>query len=105
MLQLAKKYVKLLGNKYVVAGIALSLFLIFNDRYGLIDQYEYSKNLKEVKDKHAYYTKEIERVKREQNELFGSNKNLEKFAREKYLMKADNEDVFVMIEGELETEE
>ena len=40
----------------------------------------------------------LENVKKEKDELFGNNKNLEKFAREKYLMKADNEDVFVMIE-------
>jgi cell division protein FtsB len=97
MLSHTKKYAKLLSNKYLVAGAALSLLLLFNDRYGLIDQYNYTKDLNEVKEKHAYYTKEIERVKREQNELFGSNKNLEKFAREKYLMKADDEDVFVMI--------
>lgn len=100
MLKLSKKYTKLLGNKYLIAGAALSLLLVFNDRYGLIDQYKYAKDLNEVKDKHAYYTKEIARVKQEQEELFGSNKNLEKFAREKYLMKADNEDVFVMIKEE-----
>jgi hypothetical protein len=92
-----KTYLKLLRNKYIITGVAFSFLLLLNDRYGLIDQYNYAQELKEVKEKHQYYSKEIVRVKTEQEELFGSAKNLEKFAREKYLMKADDEDVFVMI--------
>lgn len=91
------KYLSLFRNKYIITGIGFSLLLVLNDRFGLVNQYEYTKALNETKEKHLYYQKEIERVKREQNELFGSTRNLEKFAREKYLMKADDEEVFVII--------
>lgn len=78
--------------------MAFLVLLFINERNSILDQISYRKSLQEAKEKHAYYSKEIERVKKEKEELFGNRKNLEKFAREKYLMKADNEDVFVMIE-------
>ena len=49
------------------------------------------------KDK-RYYTTEIANNKESLNELMSSMDNLEKFAREKYLMKRDNEDIFVFVE-------
>ncbi|MDP1725940.1 MAG: septum formation initiator family protein [Bacteroidota bacterium] len=90
--------IKTIRNKYFLATLAFVLLLLLNDRNSLFDQYEYSKNLKEVKEKHRYYQQEITKVRNQQKELFGSAKNLEKFAREKYLMKRDNEDIFVMVE-------
>jgi hypothetical protein len=98
MLKVAPKYLGLIRNKYVIASAAFLFLLLINERNSIFDQLEYSKNLKEIKQKHSYYQQEISKVKKEKDELFGNNKNLEKFAREKYLMKADNEDVFVMIE-------
>ncbi|MDZ4668308.1 MAG: septum formation initiator family protein [bacterium] len=98
MFKPSPKFLGLIRNKYVLATVAFVFLLLINDRNSIFDQYEYSKDLKVIKQKHAYYNQEIEKVKKEKNELFGNNKNLEKFAREKYLMKADDEDVFVMIE-------
>ncbi len=95
---MSSNIIKTIRNKYFLATLAFVLLLLLNDRNSLFDQYEYSKNLKEVKEKHQYYQKEITKVRNQQKELFGSSKNLEKFAREKYLMKRDNEDIFVMVE-------
>nr|MBC7612378.1 septum formation initiator family protein [Pseudopedobacter sp.] len=92
------KLVKILRNKYFLATVGFILLLLLNDRNSVFDQYEFSKDLKVVKEKHHYYEQEIEKVRKEQLELFSSVKNLEKFAREKYLMKRDNEDIFVMVE-------
>ena len=46
----------------------------------------------------AYYTNEIEKVKEERKELFSSWENLEKFGREKYHMKRDSEDIYLIVE-------
>jgi cell division protein FtsB len=97
-LKLAPKYLTIVKNKYFLAGLAFVLLLLLNERNSIFDQIEYSKNLKEAKQMHQYYLTEIAKVRKEKEELFGNPKKLEKFAREKYLMKADNEDVFVMIE-------
>jgi hypothetical protein len=37
-------------------------------------------------------------VEKDRNELFGTRESLEKFAREKYLMKKETEDVFIVVE-------
>ena len=95
---MSSKHINFLKNKYVLSGLAFILLLLISERNSIFDQIEYSKNLKETKSKYQYYQQEIAKVKKEKEELFGNKKNLEKFAREKYLMKADNEDVFVMIE-------
>lgn len=99
-MQVPFKYKKLLRNKYFLSGLVFIALLLFNERNSIFDQIEYSKNLQEAKEKHLYYEQEIAKVKKEKEELFGNPKNLEKFAREKYLMKADDEDVFVMMEEE-----
>ena len=44
-----------------------------------------------------YYQKKIEEDNRKIKELLRSPDNLEKFAREQYLMKKDNEDIFVIV--------
>jgi hypothetical protein len=39
-------------------------------------------------------------VKKDHDELFGDRASLEKFAREKYLMKKESEDIFIVEETE-----
>lgn len=54
--------------------------------------------MQELKHEREYYIGQIEKNKTEMKELFTNNKNLEKFAREKYYMKRSNEDVFVFVD-------
>lgn len=77
--------------------------MIFADKNNLIEQYELQKQYTKVKREHHYYEEQILQARKQQQELFGSEKNLEKFGREKYLMKKDNEDVFVIVKGEKST--
>ncbi|MFY8108994.1 MAG: FtsB family cell division protein [Bacteroidia bacterium] len=88
----------IIRNKYFLASFAFVLLLLLNERNSVFDQYKYKQELKAVEAKHQFYREEIARLRKEKEELFGSDKNLEKFAREKYLMKRDDEDVFVMID-------
>jgi len=54
--------------------------------------------LNTLKNDKSYYADELEKSKSDLNELISSPANLEKFAREKYLMKKDDEDIFVFVE-------
>lgn len=101
-IRLNPKFIKAVRNKYFLTAMAFLFLLLVNERNSIFDQIQYSKDLKEVQQKYNYYQTEIKKVKKEKEELFGNRKNIEKFAREKYLMKADNEDVFVMIEEDTE---
>jgi len=46
----------------------------------------------------AFYLVKIEDVKQEKQEVFGSHDLLEKFARERYLMKKPTEDIYILKE-------
>jgi cell division protein FtsB len=71
--------------------------MIFADKNNIIEQYKLQQQYTKVKREHRYYEEQILDARKQQDELFGNDKNLEKFAREKYLMKKDNEDVFVIV--------
>jgi cell division protein FtsB len=88
---------KILKNKYFITGFSFLLWLSFFDRNDFITQYSYRSKLHELQHERDYYTDEIARNKAEVNDLLTNPKNLEKYAREKYRMKRDNEDVFVLV--------
>ncbi len=89
-----KKIPRWIKNKYTISLMAFLLLVAFSDN-SLITQYSYRKQLKELNNEKKYFIKEIERTRRELNELTQNPTSLEKFAREKYFMKKDNEEIFV----------
>ena len=46
------------------------------------------------------HTKKIAELRQQRKDLFGNEKNLEKFARETYLMKKPNEEIFVIVDAD-----
>ncbi|RYY05833.1 MAG: septum formation initiator family protein [Sphingobacteriaceae bacterium] len=87
----------LFKNKYFLISTIFLVWLIFFDRNDLLSQYEYRQQLNKLKAEHDFYTKETADVQKQLNELTSNKEKLEKFAREKYLMKKVNEDIFVII--------
>lgn len=87
-----------LKNKYLITSVVFVFWLLFFDKNNLIDQFQRKNDLGKLKEEETYYLKEIEKAKQERDELFTNTKTLEKFAREKYYMKKDNEEVFIMID-------
>lgn len=75
---------------------------MFFDRNDLMSQYEYRTQLNKLEEEKEFYVTETEKVRRDLEELSTNPDKLEKFAREKYLMKKENEDVFVIIKEEPE---
>lgn len=92
-----KNFLKWLANKYILAGIGFLMLLLFSDRSSIFDYMHYKQDLNDVKKERDYYKEETARINREYNEVFGSKKNLEKFAREKYFMKRDSEDIYIIV--------
>ena len=56
------------------------------------------KNLRQLERDKEYYQERIEEDSRKLNELRTSDENLEKFAREQYFMKKDNEDIYIIVD-------
>ena len=95
----------LIRNKYFIAGIAFLTWMLFFDRNDLMSQYEYRAQLNKLQTEKEFYLKQTEKAVRDLNELTTDKVKLEKFAREKYLMKKKNEDVFVIIKEEAKLQE
>ena len=87
----------LFSNKYFLSALVFAGWMLFFDRNDLISQYDYRTELGKLQEEKDFYTIEIERVKKSLDELTSDQAMLEKFAREKYLMKKENEDVYVII--------
>ncbi|MEJ7780722.1 MAG: septum formation initiator family protein [Daejeonella sp.] len=90
----------ILKNKYLISGIAFMAWMLFFDRNDLMSQYEYRRQLNKLEAEKEFYTAESQKAVQDLNELTTDRSKLEKFAREKYLMKKDNEDVFVIVKEE-----
>ncbi len=98
LLQLLPKPIrKLVSNKYLLASAAFLIWFIGCDQYGLTTQWKLNKTVKQLERDKAFYQQEIERVWQEKRDL---EQNTEKFAREKFYMSKENEEVFVFPEKE-----
>ncbi len=91
------RLLELLRNKYFLSVAAFVVWMLFFDKNDVIAQYEYRSQVNKLQEEKDFYVKEIAKVKKDLNELNTDLNTAEKFAREKYFMKKDNEDVFVII--------
>jgi cell division protein DivIC len=89
-----------LKNKYILTVICLILWLLFFDRNDIFSQLALRQELKKLENDKAYYEAQIKVNNDNIKNLVTNPANLEKFAREKYLMKKDDEDLFVIITAE-----
>lgn len=74
--------------------------MVFFDQESFIEQYRLSRTLQGLQEQKTFYLEEIEKNEKTIELLETDTSALEKFAREKYYMKKDNEEVFVIIEKE-----
>ncbi len=88
---------KILKNKYFLTTIGIIVWLLFFDKNDVFTQYELIQKCNKLNKEKAYYLAEIESNKASLNDLKTNKKSLETFSREKYLMKKENEDVFVFV--------
>jgi cell division protein DivIC len=85
-------------NKYFIASAFFILWVTFFDDDNLIERFQNLRQIRELKRDKEYYIQKISEDSERLKELKTNNKNLEKYAREQFLMKKDNEDVFVIVE-------
>jgi cell division protein FtsB len=99
-----KRILDLLKNKFFLAGTAFIVWMLFFDRNDLASQYEYRTKVQKLEEEKAFYTQEISKAEDELKELTTNMGSLEKFARERYFMKKENEDLYVIMEQPVKNE-
>lgn len=96
-MQRLKALLPLLKNRFVLVGLVFLVWMVFFDSNDLISQYKYKRKLRQLEENKNFYLEQIELVKQDKEELFTNLKKLEKFAREKYKMKRDDEDLYIVL--------
>ena len=97
-IEIWKKVLPIIKNKFVLTIFIFIIWLLFFDRNNLVDRAKELHHLRQLERDKKYYIERIDKDSKRLKQLKTNNKNLEKFAREQYLMKKDNEDIFVIIE-------
>ncbi|MFT4733872.1 MAG: cell division protein DivIC [Algoriphagus sp.] len=83
---------------YVYAVLFFVLWLVFLDDANLVSQFQYWQKLKQNESQIIHYDKELIKVKAKEEGILNNLDALEKFGREKYLMKKEGETVFVLVD-------
>jgi cell division protein FtsB len=87
----------LLKNKYTLTFMVFIGWIVFFDQNNLIERIQNLNQLHQVEKDKIYYTSKISQDSARLRELKTDKKNLEKFAREQYLMKKKNEDIYIIV--------
>lgn len=90
-----KKIVPYITNRYLLAVVAFVVWMLFFDQRDVFLQMERAKELKKLEEAKSYYNKEIQNTKSQLEHLQTNPRSIEKFARERYLLKREGEEVFV----------
>jgi len=93
-----KKLPPIFRNFYVMTGMCFLVWMTFLDSNDLISRFSLGSKLSTLEDEKAYYQEKIAEVEKDRKELMTNRELLEKFAREKYLMRKETEDVFIIQE-------
>ncbi len=85
-----------LKNKYILTVAVFVLWMLLFDSSNWVDVVREYKRIKKLKQEREYYIERIGADRESLLELQTNNENLEKFAREQYLMKKSDEDIFII---------
>lgn len=90
-----KTWYKFLLNKYVIVSLFFVTWMLFLDNYSYLDHRILNKEINELEDNKTYYQDEIRKDKNQIKKL-SNPAQIEKYAREKYYMKKDSEDIYII---------
>lgn len=90
-----KLWYRFLSNKYIWVVLFFSTWMLFLDNYSYFEHRVLDRQIDELEDNKKYYKEEIKKDQEKIKSLQNINQ-IEKYAREKYYMKKENEDVYII---------
>ena len=90
-----KPWFKFLSNKYVWVLLFFITWMLFLDNYSYFGHRVLDKQINELEDNANYYKEEIKKDQKNIKQL-KNPEQIEKYAREKYYMKKDSEDIYII---------
>jgi hypothetical protein len=85
-----------LKSKYFLTGVAFLVWMLFFDKNDIFSQYERFNRSKQLSENESHQSLQITETRKELGFLKTSAQTIEKYARENYMMKKDNEDLFII---------
>ena len=89
------KALKIATNKYLLTTVAFLAWTIYFDQNDWVSLQQRQKELNGVKANIAYLNTEIDKMNKERAGLLNDPNKLEQYARERYKMKHEGENVYV----------
>jgi cell division protein FtsB len=86
----------ILKNKYLLSGAFFLVWMIFFNEKDLISLIKKNEKISELEKSEQHLSETIKETRQELGQLKTNSQTIEKYAREKYLMKKDNEDLFII---------
>jgi cell division protein DivIC len=93
-----KKLPPAFKNFYVITGLCFFVWMLLLDSNDLISRFKMTNKVRTLENEKEFYQEKIAEVEKDRKELMTNKELLEKFAREKYLMKKEKEDIFIIQE-------
>lgn len=91
----SKKYFRPLKNVFVLIGILFGIWMIFVDANSFFIHRELNKDIDKLEQEKAYYESEIAKDRKEIEKL-STDEGIEKYGRQEYNMKKENEDIYII---------
>ena len=88
-------FLKFLANRYVLVLLFFIVWMLFFDNYSYLEHRVLDKEIEEIEDNIQYYKTEIKKDSANIKHLKNDDR-VEKYAREKYYMKRENEDIYII---------
>ena len=94
-MQALKKIFPILINRYFLVSVGFVVWMLFFDQRDYFQQKERASELNKVEAAKKYYNDEIEITKKQLNNLQSNPTAIEKYARERYLLKREGEEFYL----------
>lgn len=89
------KWVKYLGNTYVIILILFIVWMLFFDTNSYLIHSELNDDIEALEENAEFYQEEIDKDMEFIEKMKDSNE-IERYAREKYYLKRENEDIYII---------
>lgn len=93
-----KKILRIFINKYFITILVFAAWMIFFDSNNILTRQRMQQKLNELNQEKDFFLQEIRNDSTLLKQLMTDSARLERFAREKYLMKKDKEDLFLVLD-------
>lgn len=94
-MSLLKKLLPFVANRYFIVTLGFMVWMLFFDQRDFFQQRERAAELKKLEEAKKYYQKEIERTQKQLDNLQNNKAAIEKYARERYLLRREGEEVYL----------